>query len=520
MKSRSMAYTGEGAMKSLVLAGLVFLGLLQSVGASERCDDCPVFSIGLFDSALPPRPTDPSKIWGWVHLSYFGGGVRIGVRENDPKRECVRWIDGGVWNAFEAENGDGVLRFGSEFSNLPPAGALGNLEYLVQSRVDGSDGGYAGTAFLEDAVTREMVAAASVHFRDPFEALEAGKQAGAQLASAFQKIRTFQKRKRDQTNGMICPKMEIRPERGELKTNESVSVEIEVYDCDGKPGEHPLKGREVELSADGGRLDRDTVITDDQGKARVIFRAGSKPGVGVISGHTHGQTVMHYVAGDGASATVKIERDEEVWRFKATIESIEKDNWDGVSDDGGRRTGFYTEIKSAQISGIVKQRPGNTDGISFFWASDERGDIGGSKTVSVHAQGKHSKTAYRYEFRGAGDHIDYALISSETASGGQVEDSSVDGSYSSADKAFWVSFGVKIKGDGQVQSRYWWTAGDPPSWQQDSWNYEPGMGAAGNCNSADETAQFSAAPGRLTARCRSHGPNNDTVVTFEMVRLH
>ena len=62
------------------------------------------------------------------------------MKSNDPEKNCVVWMDGAMLNAKELQNGK--LKFGPEYSNLPPPGAINSADYIISSKVESRGSSY------------------------------------------------------------------------------------------------------------------------------------------------------------------------------------------------------------------------------------------------------------------------------------------------------------------------------------------------------------------------------------------
>lgn len=81
------------------------------------------------------------------------------------------------------------------------------------------------------------------------------------------------------------------PSRHSLAPHDTITVELEMVDCDG----YPLKNRVINLGGltdptlgsfpgpEGGTVSQNEVTTDDEGKARVVFTAGEDPGIAMVN---------------------------------------------------------------------------------------------------------------------------------------------------------------------------------------------------------------------------------------------
>jgi hypothetical protein len=256
--------------------------------------------VALYDCyVFPVRPDDPDSIIAWQTLYWPAAAARGYIRANDPKESCIVWKDGAMINANELQSGK--LKFGSEFSNVPPPGAINSVDYLITSHVVTSGSKYVFTLFLETAESREIVKTVDVEFSATVEsANNAGKQAAMQMMPLFETIRKFEINKRntdvhvaisDLGTKNTADEITIEPEKPSLDPGETIDVTLKMIDCDGVPlanrtlifkdttvqvsketSELPLKGTK------GGRVIPDVAVTDASGEVKVRFKAGNISG--------------------------------------------------------------------------------------------------------------------------------------------------------------------------------------------------------------------------------------------------
>jgi hypothetical protein len=245
-----------------------------------------------------PRPADdPESIIAWQILFWPSAAARGYMHTNDPTKDCIGLRDGAMINAIDLQNGK--LKFGSEYSNLPPDGSLNSSDYLITSKVQASGSNYIFTLVLETAISREIVKSVELEFSANVEsANNAGIKAAMQMMPLFETIRKFEENKRNtDIKVAICdldPEMiTVKPAKKIVNTGETIDVDITMIDCDGVP----LANRSiifvdtaVQINNDtprlkgtiGGEITPRVAVTDESGKVTVKFKAGKKAGVGQI----------------------------------------------------------------------------------------------------------------------------------------------------------------------------------------------------------------------------------------------
>jgi|GEM_PF-2144449 len=287
--------------KHVIIFCALYLLILNSNAIYAQCDECIDRRIYMFDASVDvPAPPDTAiqEIFKWSSLFDLGRFARILSHDEDPTKDCFIWSDGGMWLANSAQNG--TLIFGSTYTNLPPAGPIKGIDYLLTGSVtpDGGDN-YTFTWRLECGTSREVVKSSSVNYtaNSGGTGIEAAARQAAQgLMPFLQTIQDFEidKRENDVTVARSAwGKMTITSKKTKLAPNESTEVEIELIDeCDG----YVLKNREIILEPysdpelgplcegpTGGTVSPTRVTTDENGKATVTFTAGSSGGLGVIN---------------------------------------------------------------------------------------------------------------------------------------------------------------------------------------------------------------------------------------------
>ena len=290
-------------MKSTLL--LALLVLLRLASFAQACDDCSQPRVAMFDCFVSvARPTENTEeIIAWQTLLWPSAAARGYIRANDSQKNCIVWIDGAMVNALDLQKGK--LKFGPEYSNLPPAGSLNSSDYLMTSKVQARGSNNIFTLILETAESREVVKTVELEFSANVKsANNAGQQAAAQMMPLFETIRKFEIDKRNSDVNVAirdlwrkssADDITVKPKKSMVKTGESVDVEITMIDCDGVPlanrkiifndttikvsnntPELPLQGTR------GGKITPLVAITDEAGKVTIQFKAGNKAGVGEI----------------------------------------------------------------------------------------------------------------------------------------------------------------------------------------------------------------------------------------------
>jgi hypothetical protein len=264
----------------------------------------------------------------WVDLSFAGPKFFGTCFNQDPKRSCLEVLSGLVTqvNRGEAKT---IPATPTQVPHPPPACPIGGMDYFFDGDVGGSDGFYILTALIKDATTCEVVAQTSVSFTDTQKGLEAASvQAASQLAPVFDKIREFQKRKRDESKDTaIYANIEAKPAQEKIKVGESTAVTLFLYDCD---NHHPLPHRSIKLRSSMGTIDPATVETDGSGHAIARFTAGNTAGLGTVNADYFYTSVTHKHTSAFGNATIQIgDAPSGVWRMDIDIVRREQEDGSG-----------------------------------------------------------------------------------------------------------------------------------------------------------------------------------------------
>lgn len=263
---------------SFVFAIFILLFILPQTGAAYECQKCPKRDIAVFGISVPPIENDALLNYGdWVPMHLVGGGLLNALFNEDPSRDCLNFVE-----AQMAAQGIGS---GSSYQHGPggfpaPAGAIGGADYIIAGQIAvpllGRE--YMITVNLEAAESREVVATASGKYDFSIGGGANGKAMARQLMPLMEKIRDFEKRKRDEVPAVaidVDDGITIEPARHFIKTGQTVKVKYRLEDCDGEP----LKGLIFAPFATLGHLEvKEAPQTDDNGELELEFIAGDQSG--------------------------------------------------------------------------------------------------------------------------------------------------------------------------------------------------------------------------------------------------
>lgn len=378
---------------------LWFLGILLAPKAFSACDKCQRPQVIQFDlRVVPARPsdsTDPqlvAKILEWKGLFWTSAGVKGYLSSEDPTRECFTHLDGSFWT--KGDTASHGLKFGDEWSNLPPASGRAGGDYLVSGSVDGSNGAYTAEVQLQTSKTREVVATASKSFTSSDEPLTVGKHAASALGPIVDKIRAFEKSKRASGDPYaLGPTAELHPAKTDLKEGESTEVELWLYDCDGDIASSPLANRPVRITATNGTLSETSLTTGADGKAKFTFTAGSKPAEALLTA-TYPFTFAsgHESYAEPGYASIRIQEvPATLWKLQGSVitqhtyDEVKKSSYAQVSEGGHSSLNVLARYK---VSGVLKN-------VSKDSASTFKSDL---EPVQLLVEGTHTEDELAWGF--------------------------------------------------------------------------------------------------------------------------
>ena len=292
-QQRGRRWDVSAAVSVTALLALGWLTLTTGMTpARAQCDDkCPPISVTVYDfdaTSLQPASTPiTDEGMDFMELYFASGGFYNSAFTTDPKHGCLQLFDA----TFTPKNH--TAHVGDAFHPLLP-GADGGAatDYLVSGKITGRRGAYTLAVSVLDSKTQESVAETTVAFANAGDALDAGGKAEAQLAPLVDKIRAFQKHKRDtDTTTAISARFTITPAKSEIKIGERTTVKLVLTDCDGTV----LKDRKVTLSMSGpATVSPAQVTTNDQGEAQVTVTGGGKAGPATIIAKYPYTSVTHH----------------------------------------------------------------------------------------------------------------------------------------------------------------------------------------------------------------------------------
>lgn len=369
-----MNFNFKGFFKRLFL--FCFLSQFISTTQAQECDECSRPRIALYDFSMMvtrPAPDSQLAIERYLDLFYTGTIAKSRVRSAEPSQDCLSWWDGALINAEMLQ--EGRLLFGTEYTNLPPAGPLNGGDYILWGITSESGSSIQSTLLLEAAESRELVKSVIVTYPNTFEGVTAaGESLADQFGSILSVIKEFERHKRDTDKQVAIrdywntnsePEIKITPSKMRVTVDEAIDISIEMIDCDGVP----LGGRTIyftdttvnDMNFSGttlGKIEPPVVVTDEAGRAEVKFMAGKNTGLAQINAFfPHFKPNGRTGGFIGSSAVLIGEPPDDRWLLQLTI----NDEYERKSDTSwtqGNQHGVYNVYEryngAASLTGFVE----------------------------------------------------------------------------------------------------------------------------------------------------------------------
>lgn len=342
-----------------------FIILLIGAGTvhAQQCDQCSHPRIGFYDcDVMVPRPANADSVPGWWTLAFPGAVAEDQFMNNDPSKSCITIYNGALMNALVLQGG--TLKYGHEYANLPPAGPINTVDYLIVESVTGSNGSYQFTLQLQAGPSREVVKSVSVPFTitlDNSSAISAGSIAASEFIPLFGTVRDFEVHKRntdltvavrDLWNKDSEADISVKPQKTEVDTGETIDVDIEMIDCDGVA----LGNRQIMFcdttvydlplnGTTGGEIDPMIVTTDGSGKATVKFTAGHTAGDATINAwYPHMKPCGRPGAFMGTALVQVRKPSTERWKLDITLNASKDIELD--SSNSGSALGYPSSVSN------------------------------------------------------------------------------------------------------------------------------------------------------------------------------
>lgn len=273
------------SLKKIILLCVLLFTFSSVLSQDWECEDCPKRKVGLFDlDVWIKNPANvPSQIshTEWQELFMVAGGIHNVLFNSDPSKECLNYFDGqmAMLSNFDEQN----YQYGNTITSLPPpAGTMDEVNYWISGIIalQESDGVAIIKVFVQASGTGDTVIEVTSPYDFAISGTQNGNNIGQKLIPLMGKIRTFEKKKRNNDDEIVIDpegkgaELELELKKEKIKVGETTGVKIQLIDCDGVP----IKNMKVELTAKGGSFDPEKVTTDDSGEAYTKFTADCDPG--------------------------------------------------------------------------------------------------------------------------------------------------------------------------------------------------------------------------------------------------
>ncbi|HEY9165992.1 MAG TPA: T9SS type A sorting domain-containing protein [Candidatus Kryptonia bacterium] len=306
-------------MRATIKRFAVLISLL-TIGktAMAQCDNCPppqveIYGVQMNVSMPPPdsttgdysTPSSHQALSNWSSLENVTFALDL-IAINDPEGSCVNWFFGTSFFPSDT-SADSLMKVVLEKNSagdVPPAGTLGGVDYLIWAMLDSSGGRYHFHVYLEDGYTRTRIDSAQGNFTTAADAAAAADSTVSHIEPVFGKIRAYQKSLVENgTNMALDPQISITPSQSEMNALQTIPVTFQVNDCDGTP----LKSVTLTIGGSNGSFDQSSVVTDDNGEATANFTADNVSDVaGLTAIYDPYTTPMHQQRSSQGFAVVTI----------------------------------------------------------------------------------------------------------------------------------------------------------------------------------------------------------------------
>ena len=377
-----------------------------------ECQDCPKRNVALFDlDVMIENPIKDNQTYSgnrqyqdWVELFMVAGGVHQVLFNEDPGKECLVYYDGQM--AMLGSIDENNYTHGNNTPSLPgPAGSLAGVDYLITGSVSGEmyNNSTIITVIVQASGTGETVATAVGSYNYAASGLQNGKNVAQQLVPLMEKIRDFEKKKRDEVDMVaIGPDgkgatLKMTPAKDKVETGKSVDFTVELIDCDGVP----IKNKELRLTPAGGKFEPEQLTTDSDGKATAEFTAENTPG-GFIQGFEFDFTFPYSneknTSGGDANITIEpLEYDARISitkRYRKTLQTSDNDLASGenrnhfIDESVDATINLYLELTETMDMPLLNQtwhyyKPISVSISSFNYSSSENKNSSGPRYTTT-----------------------------------------------------------------------------------------------------------------------------------------
>lgn len=330
----------------LIAAAICFAWLSTQTARAQQsssCCKCPIPSVGIFDftqNISPFTDTPPNNDYSALDFKPWNDAQK-GFLEGylpEVKTDVLCSL-----HFTSITLGDNYKELVASGLNLGNRAAMGDFDYVLAGKVNGIEGNYTLKVALVDGTNKEKVAETQTNFVSASEAKVAGQRAATQMLPLYEKICDFWRKKREEnTENAVHPTILIKPQKDKVNVGDSISVEINLLDCD----KSPLKNRKVHLSSEYGAFTPADVTTDASGKATVQFKATKAEYIGTLNAeHIYKNIVKHKSENVQAFKAVEIKDPPSgVWRVNLNISEEDRVVTDFSKSDEDSRSETH-EVK-------------------------------------------------------------------------------------------------------------------------------------------------------------------------------
>lgn len=269
-------------MKRAFLISIVSILSAASLRAQD-CQDCGQRQVFVNNLAITaPIPTaNHDSIMNYLNAMKVTSAIRQYLNQQEMTSGCLNVSGGDMSDALDTTS---ILANPSILQYLANSGSGSDSggDYTISGEVQAGGGGFTVHVRLEAGAKKELIAwgLGSLAGYPGGNPESTAADVAGQMTPVYWKIRDFEVNKRNQgAPYAIEPEFTGKPSKFELDFNEVTSVHIELKDCDGEP----LPNRTITFTVEGGKLDQESVTTDDNGTADILFTAGEEAGIGLIT---------------------------------------------------------------------------------------------------------------------------------------------------------------------------------------------------------------------------------------------
>ena len=196
------------SLKKFVLLSILLFTMSSVLSQDWECEDCPKRKVGLFDLDIwLKNPAEiPSQInYGdWQELFMVAAGVHNVLFNDDPSNECLNYYDGQM--AMISNLDEQNYQIGNNATSLPPpAGTMDEVNYWISGVIaqQESDGAVVVKVYVQASGTGDTVIEVTTPYDFTKSGTQNGNDIGQKMIPLMGKIRTFEKKKRNNDDEIV-----------------------------------------------------------------------------------------------------------------------------------------------------------------------------------------------------------------------------------------------------------------------------------------------------------------------------